>query len=167
MSAPAVLYPEVLAEVVANCRGKGEARHGHGAAFVAQPWWRYGQVHGLGFLTGQAEKKWDEANTAFARDDAWYVAEAAGACAYACFALILLAADERRGEVSQVLMHEPESASAERLIAMVWPRGPSVLPLSWHAGVRSRTPAAALQLRANVAHMAQAVRLRMPREVAA
>lgn len=48
------VFKDALAQVT---RGKGEARHGHGADFMSQPWLEIANAHGTGFLTGQCEKK--------------------------------------------------------------------------------------------------------------
>ena len=60
--------------------GKGNERHGKGEPFARQKWVRLAREHGIGFLTGQAEKKWIEANESIiATDDERYVREVTGA----------------------------------------------------------------------------------------
>lgn len=43
-------------------QGKGEERHGHGRTFLEQPIFRHIKAHGVGFATGQAAKKLEEAH---------------------------------------------------------------------------------------------------------
>lgn len=55
-----------LEEILNEClnqvtSGKGNERHGNGREFMDQPWRRIADIHGHGFLTGQAAKKLDEA----------------------------------------------------------------------------------------------------------
>jgi hypothetical protein len=69
--------------------GKGQERHGQQRLFEKQPWVTITDTHGLGFLTGQAEKKLREA---FANkdkaDDAWFEKELLGALNYIAMALL-------------------------------------------------------------------------------
>lgn len=53
------IFDEALAQVT---RGKGDARHGRGLRFMDQDWLTIAKHHGVGFLTGQAEKKLREAS---------------------------------------------------------------------------------------------------------
>ena len=80
------LYP-VLAAAIAQClTGKGE-RHGGGrTAFLGQPWAHYAELHGRGFLTGQAAKKLEEA--ASTRSGSAFEAEALGAIVYIGMAIL-------------------------------------------------------------------------------
>ena len=67
--------------------GKGNERHGKGEPFARQKWVRLAREHGIGFLTGQAEKKWIEANESIiATDDERYVREVTGAMVYSLMA---------------------------------------------------------------------------------
>lgn len=66
--------------------GKGEQRHGKGTPFMEQPWLFHARRHGLGFLTGQAEKKLGEAQGF--EDDARWEAEMLGAINYMAMAVI-------------------------------------------------------------------------------
>lgn len=55
------LFPVLLRVIDQVTSGKG-TRHGGGeTAFMLQPWRALARVHGRGFLTGQAEKKLQEA----------------------------------------------------------------------------------------------------------
>ena len=59
---------ERLAEVLSlaydqAANGKGKERHADGRKFTDQTIFETARVHGLGFLTGQAEKKAREAHT--------------------------------------------------------------------------------------------------------
>lgn len=66
--------------------GKGEERHGKGLEFFEQPWVDIARTHGIGFLTGQAEKKLKEAQGMDAAD-AWE-REMLGAIVYAAMAIL-------------------------------------------------------------------------------
>lgn len=59
-----LVFACALAEVT---DGKGQERHGNGVDFLDQPWLHIARRHGIGFLTGQAEKKLGEATAH--RDD--------------------------------------------------------------------------------------------------
>lgn len=65
--------------------GKGEERHGHGRDFYDQKWLEVARTHGIGFLTGQAEKKLKEAQSMDA--DAWE-REMLSAINYAAMAML-------------------------------------------------------------------------------
>src|SRR5574343_870167 len=68
-------------------RGKGEQRHGKGAQFWQQPWTHYAETHGIGFLTGQAAKKLDEAQ-GFLNDQPRWEREMLGVIVYAGMAIL-------------------------------------------------------------------------------
>jgi len=99
--------------------GKGEERHGHGLRFCEQPWVTLACRHGVGFLTGQAEKKWHEAETSvIATDDARYVREVVGAINYALMALIWVGVlDEGRRPVPPSMVE----MSPGRWLEAAWP----------------------------------------------
>lgn len=69
--------------------GKGHERHGSAAPLLEQPWMRLANVHGNGFLTGQAAKKIEEATANRGRwtEEQWE-REILGAIAYLGFALL-------------------------------------------------------------------------------
>lgn len=49
---------QVFRDAVDQARkGKGDARHGRGRDFMKQTWLETANSHGIGFLTGQVEKK--------------------------------------------------------------------------------------------------------------
>lgn len=81
-----VVFEEALAQATS---GKGEERHGHGVDFFDQPWLSLANTHGNGFLTGQAEKKIQEATT---NKDKWdydaWEREMLGAINYLAMAII-------------------------------------------------------------------------------
>ena len=77
-------FDDVIEQVT---RGKGEQRHGKGAEFWQQPWTRYAENHGIGFLTGQAAKKLDEAQ-GFMHDQPRWEREMLGVIAYAGMAIL-------------------------------------------------------------------------------
>lgn len=65
--------------------GKGEERHGKGREFYDQPWVEIARAHGVAFLTGQASKKLNEAQSMDL--DAWE-REMLGAINYAAMAIL-------------------------------------------------------------------------------
>lgn len=69
--------------------GKGEERHGKGTPFLQQPWVDLAKTHGVGFLTGQADKKLREASTNIdvASND-WWEKEMLGALNYIAMAIL-------------------------------------------------------------------------------
>ena len=77
-------FDDVIEQVT---RGKGEQRHGKGAELWQQPWARYAETHGIGFLTGQAAKKLDEAQ-GFLHDQPRWEREMLGVIAYAGMAIL-------------------------------------------------------------------------------
>lgn len=67
-------------------KGKGMERHGgEGVEFYEQPWKRLADTHGIGFLTGQAAKKLEEAQRM--EGSAWSK-EMLGAMAYMGMAIL-------------------------------------------------------------------------------
>lgn len=138
--------------------GKGEERHGHGVPFVEQPWTLLARKHGKGFLTGQAEKKWIEANNSvIATDDAWYVREVAGAINYSLMAILTIAYPE--------VLHNQVTETQRRLPANVWLAGvwPVVQPrttpttLQWPNADGMRLDHLLVSLQNMVLHMACAL----------
>lgn len=80
------LYPVLMKVIEQATKGKGERHGGDSIPFMDQPWKHYADMHGRGFLTGQAAKKLEEAvskplNTQF--ED-----EVLGAIAYAAMAIL-------------------------------------------------------------------------------
>lgn len=70
-------------------QGKGNERHGNGQDFMQQPWVGITKTHGVGFLTGQAQKKIMEAVAN--KEDTnylWYKREILGAINYLAMALL-------------------------------------------------------------------------------
>ena len=70
-------------------QGKGNERHGNGLEFIQQPWVSITDTHGIGFLTGQAQKKIMEAVKN--KEDTnylWYKREILGAINYLAMALL-------------------------------------------------------------------------------
>ena len=53
-----VIFKKAVEQVAS---GKGNERHGDGGDFMIQPWVNITRLHGRGFLTGQAQKKLEEA----------------------------------------------------------------------------------------------------------
>lgn len=99
--------------------GKGEERHGQGKVFVEQPWVAIARKNGVGFLIGQADKKWHEAHTTQRGiDHAWWIREVTGSIVYTLMALIHLCN-------SNVRIQRPNemerSLSAKAWLAGAWP----------------------------------------------
>ncbi len=80
------LYPVLVAAIEQAMYGKGERHGGAATHFLDQPWRHYADMHGRGFLTGQAAKKLEEA--ASLRTGEAFVAEALGAIVYTGMAII-------------------------------------------------------------------------------
>lgn len=138
--------------------GKGEQRHGHGLPFVEQPWVALVRHHGKGFLTGQAEKKWIEANTSMiATEDEWYVREVAGAINYALMAMVLITYPE----VLQGALNDAQRRlSAAMWLLDVWPvKQPRTSPttLQWPNADGMRLDHLLVSLQNMVLHMAAAL----------
>ena len=73
--------------------GKGEERHGQGIPFLDQKWYRVAESHGIGFLSGQAQKKLEEAMNYYHKkgidfDRAWWEREMLGALNYVAMAVL-------------------------------------------------------------------------------
>ena len=66
--------------------GKGNERHGNGKQFMDQPWKHIADTHGDGFLTGQAAKKLQEAQS-FEDLDRWN-REMYGVLSYTAMAIL-------------------------------------------------------------------------------
>ena len=67
-------------------KGKGVRHGGQTVPFFDQPWAHYAQMHGRGFLTGQAAKKLEEAVTT--KEGEAYVQELLGAMVYIGMAVL-------------------------------------------------------------------------------
>lgn len=80
------LFPIFMDAIDQAMNGKGERHGGAATPFMEQPWTRYSELHGRGFLTGQAVKKLDEA--ASTREGAEFYNEVLGAIVYAGMACI-------------------------------------------------------------------------------
>ena len=132
-------YPEALAFCIAQAlSGKGEQRHGFGRPFVQQVWVDLARKHGVGFLTGQSEKKWIEANTfIIATDDARYCAEVAGAINYGLMALLWLREPDlrRHGDMGGNRLQ----LSAAIWLGSVWPK----YEATYHSATRATPPSPA------------------------
>lgn len=80
-----------LSSVLQDClsqvtSGKGDERHGQGKIFLDQPWKWLADTHGVGFLTGQAAKKLEEAQS-FEDHHRWE-REMKGVIVYAAMAML-------------------------------------------------------------------------------
>ena len=80
------LYPVLLAAITQAMHGKGERHGGASTPFLEQPWRHYAQLHGRGFLTGQAAKKLEEAASRLTGEA--FEQEVLGAIVYAGMALL-------------------------------------------------------------------------------
>ena len=67
-------------------QGKGQERHNKGKKLMDQPWKRLADTHGYGFLTGQAEKKLQEAQ-GFKDHELWEK-EMIGSIVYSAMAVL-------------------------------------------------------------------------------
>lgn len=153
---PWICGPALSVVIEQVTTGKGEERHGAGKSFLAQPWVALAQKHGVGFLTGQAEKKWIEAETSMiATDDARYVREVAGAIVYSLMAILWLV----RLESGRAMLVPGEACnSAATLLRGAWPLvQPTTTPktLLWPSPDTMRPHELIVSIQNSVLHMAQ------------
>lgn len=80
------LYPVFMAAIEQAMYGKGERHGGNVTPFRDQPWKHYADMHGRGFLTGQAAKKLEEA--ASTRNGDAFKMEVLGAIVYCGMSVI-------------------------------------------------------------------------------
>lgn len=80
------LYPVLIEAIEQVMFGKGERHGGNTTPFLEQPWRHYAQLHGRGFLTGQAAKKLEEA--ASCRVGREFESEVLGAIVYAAMSIL-------------------------------------------------------------------------------
>lgn len=80
------LFPIFVRAIEQCTMGKGERHGGDETPFLKQPWTYLAQLHGRGFLTGQACKKLGEAASGKSGDE--FVAEVLGAIVYAGMAIL-------------------------------------------------------------------------------
>jgi len=117
------MFRDVLDEVMEQVTaGKGEERHGHGTKLLDQPWRRLGRTHGVGFLTGQAAKKLEEAVTMKGRGfTAMQVErELLGSIAYIAFSMMMqreLDGEQADREQAEALGDFPELPVPAELIS--------------------------------------------------
>jgi hypothetical protein len=84
---PAHPLQEVFAAAIEQAtKGKGKRHGGDVTPFMEQPWVHYAQMHGRGFLTGQATKKLEEA--ASTRTGHEFEQEMLGAMVYCAMAIM-------------------------------------------------------------------------------
>lgn len=83
---------ETLNEALEQAQsGKGRERHANGRPFLRQPIMEIGRMVGLGYPTGQASKKIQEAVGMFSRDETdRAVNELLGAIIYSAAAILLI-----------------------------------------------------------------------------
>lgn len=74
------LYPVFMEAIHQAMHGKGKRHGGCVTPFMEQPWVHYAKMHGIGFLTGQAAKKLEEAASTKTGGD--YLREMLGAVVY-------------------------------------------------------------------------------------
>jgi len=85
------VFKQVIEQVE---NGKGKRHSQLSSSFMDQPWAHYARMHGVGFLTGQATKKLEEAASRYnlgETDEDEFKHEVLGAIAYAAMAIIHLA----------------------------------------------------------------------------
>lgn len=80
------LYGVFMAAIEQAMHGKGERHGGARTPFLEQPWKHYAELHGRGFLTGQAAKKLEEA--ASTRTGQAFETEVFGAMVYLGMAIL-------------------------------------------------------------------------------
>lgn len=80
------LYPVLIEAIEQAMHGKGERHGGNVTPFTEQPWVHYANMHGRGFLTGQASKKLEEA--AHQREGEAFETEVLGAIVYAGMSIL-------------------------------------------------------------------------------
>lgn len=80
------LYEQFTQAIVQAMWGKGVRHGGAVTPFLDQPWIHYARMHGIGFLTGQAAKKLEEAASTKTGDA--FINEIRGAMVYLGMALI-------------------------------------------------------------------------------
>lgn len=88
------LYDVFESAVAQVATGKGQERHGLGDEFFNQKWVRLAKIHGIGFLSGQAQKKLEEAMDYYNKcppedfEVAWWNKEMLGAINYISMCLL-------------------------------------------------------------------------------
>jgi hypothetical protein len=90
------IYEDAVAQA---CVGKGNERHGMGKSFYDQKWVKLADIHGVGFLSGQAQKKLEEAFDAYRQgncDMVWFEKELMGSLNYIAMSLLYLRRREQR-----------------------------------------------------------------------
>jgi hypothetical protein len=80
------LAPIFAAAIEQVMNGKGTRHGGDTTPFMEQPWTHYAEMHGRGFLTGQAAKKLEEAASIL--DGGAFEKEVLGAIVYASMAVL-------------------------------------------------------------------------------
>ena len=80
------LFDVLLLAVEQAMFGKGGRHGGNKTPFLKQPWVHYSNMHGRGFLTGQATKKLEEA--ASTREGEAFITEVLGAIVYSGMSII-------------------------------------------------------------------------------
>jgi hypothetical protein len=80
------MMPVLVAALSQAMYGKGQRHGGASKPWLEQPIFHYAEMHGRGFVTGQAAKKLEEA--ASTRDGEPFVTEVLGAIVYSCAAVI-------------------------------------------------------------------------------
>ena len=80
------LFPVLMRAIEQATNGKGMRHGGDRTPFMEQPWKHYAELHGRGFLTGQAAKKLEEA--ASIKSGEAFIQEALGAIIYIAMAII-------------------------------------------------------------------------------
>lgn len=100
------LYAEFVLAVDQAMYGKGVRHGGAVTPFLDQPWIHYARMHGIGFLTGQAAKKLEEAASTKTGDA--FVNEIRGAMVYLGMALIFHAQTEAKSTTSGLKKDQAE-----------------------------------------------------------
>lgn len=97
------LYPVFMAAIRQAMYGKGERHGGALVNFLEQPWAHYANMHGRGFLTGQAAKKLEEA--ASTRNDDAFISEVLGAMVYLGMSVLHENMDGEQFSIDEPISH--------------------------------------------------------------
>jgi hypothetical protein len=91
------MFPVLVAALNQAMHGKGKRHGGNDTPWLKQPIFHYANMHGRGFLTGQAAKKLEEA--ASTRSGTPFITEVLGAIVYSCAAVIH---EEQRADTAEL-----------------------------------------------------------------
>jgi len=105
------LFAVLLAAITQAMYGKGQRHGGASTPFLEQPWRHYADLHGRGFLTGQAAKKLEEA--ASTKNGEAFIQELRGAIVYCGMAILYEQNDAKQPETCGKVA-QPEVVKAQQ-----------------------------------------------------